>query len=152
MAQILDATCGGRMMWNRKDDCRILAMDKRRERVPLCDGRTLIVDPDIVADFRHMPFLTHQFKLVLFDPPHLVRAGEKSWLKGKYGRLEKASFKADLAQGFRECWRVLAPGGTLIFKWNTEQVPLRDVQAFFPAVPVFRTGTNKTHVIIFCKV
>lgn len=151
MAQILDACCGGRMMWHRKDDPRVLAMDARRERIPLCDGRVLEVNPDVMGDFRRMPFFSGQFRLVLFDPPHLVRAGCKSWLKAKYGKLDKATFKDDLRRGFAECWRVLSHGGTLVFKWNTEQIPLREISAAFPAEPVFKTGKGKTYIIIFFK-
>jgi hypothetical protein len=56
------------------------------------------VDPDFVADFRNIPRPDNSYKLVVFDPPHLVHAGEKSWLKGKYGKLTKEGWPDDLKQ------------------------------------------------------
>jgi len=56
------------------------------------------VDPDFVADFRDIPRADNSYKLVVFDPPHLKNAGEKSWLKGKYGKLTKESWPTDLKQ------------------------------------------------------
>lgn len=38
-----------------------------------CGSRT-IVSPDIVADFTKMPFPDNSFELVVFDPPHLIKA------------------------------------------------------------------------------
>ena len=32
-----------------------------------------------------------------------------------------------IRQGFKECFRVLKPNGTLIFKWNEVQFPVKDV-------------------------
>lgn len=66
---ILDMTCGGRMMWHDKKDGRILAFDCRRERLELCDGRIYDVDPDVVGDFRALPFPDESFYHVIFDPP-----------------------------------------------------------------------------------
>ena len=99
-------------------------MDIREEIAELCDGRTLEVTPDIVADFRDMPFLDESFYLVVFDPPHLIRAGDSSWLAQKYGVLDENLWSFDIRQGFDECMRVLKTNGTLIFKWNEEQVSL----------------------------
>ena len=42
-----------------------------------------------------------------------------------------------LQRGFKECWRVLRPEGTLIFKWNDNQVPLHTVLAVFGQRPLF---------------
>lgn len=75
---ILDACCGSRMFWYNKSDPRTLFMDNRELDTTLCDGRSLVVAPDVVADFRNMPFADETFHLVIFDPPHLIRAGEKS--------------------------------------------------------------------------
>ncbi|MDF3823072.1 anhydro-N-acetylmuramic acid kinase, partial [Leptospira sp. 96542] len=41
------------------------------------------------------------FKLVAFDPPHLVRAGPRSWLAAKYGKLSQ-DWREDLRAGFAE--------------------------------------------------
>lgn len=152
--QILDPCCGGRMMWFDKRDLRAAFCDVRAENHVLCDGRVFEVRPDTVADFRSLPFPDASFNLVCFDPPHLVRAGEKSWMRKKYGSLDRMTWQTDLSQGFSECWRVLRSGGTLISKWNETQIKLRDVLACFPQKPVFghTTTTNlKTHWITFYR-
>lgn len=135
---ILDACCGSRMMWFNPEHPATLFMDNRTETAQLCDGRTLSVTPDIVADFRRMPFENERFFLVVFDPPHLLRAGQRSFLARKYGCLNKSTWQADIRQGFSECWRVLKQGGSLIFKWSEVQITLRDVLPLMPADPLFR--------------
>lgn len=53
---ILDVCCGSRMFWMDKADPRAVFMDVRDEQHTLCDGRRLIIHPDLVADFRALPF------------------------------------------------------------------------------------------------
>lgn len=77
---ILDTCCGGRMFCFDKENPLVLFADIRDEEHTLCDSRSLKVHPDIVSDFTNMPFLNKSFKLVVFDPPHLVKAGRDSWL------------------------------------------------------------------------
>ena len=153
MKPILDATCGSRMIWFDKQHPDALYMDNRELTDILCDGRTLNIHPDIVADFRAMPFADNTFHLAIFDPPHLLSAGRDSWLAKKYGLLDRVTWKDDIRQGFRECMRVLKPNGTLIFKWNEDQVPLREVLKCFDRQPLFgnRNWQTKTHWIVFVK-
>jgi len=125
-------------------------MDNRQLTTTLCDGRILNIKPDVIADFRNMPFEDNTFYLVVFDPPHLRYAGEKSWLAKKYGILSE-DWKSDIAQGFRECMRVLKPNGTLIFKWNEEQVKLSEVLEAIGQKPLFGNRRNKTHWLVFMK-
>lgn len=113
--KILDACCGSRMFWFNKENKNTVYMDNRTEDATLCDGRKLIVKPDVIADFRKMPFENESFHLVIFDPPHLLKAGDTSFLKLKYGRLDE-TWQQDIEQGLSECWRVLKQNGTLIFK------------------------------------
>ena len=87
MKKILDACCGSRMCWFDKDNPDTVFMDCRSEEHTLCDGRRLEIRPNVVGDFRKMPFPDNSFYLVLFDPPHLNNLGESSWLAKKYGRL-----------------------------------------------------------------
>ena len=108
------------MFWFDKENEETIFMDNRQIDTKLCDGRRLIIKPDIVADFKDMPFEDNTFYLVIFDPPHLKQAGENSWLAKKYGTLDKDTWPQDIRQGFNECMRVLKPNGTLIFKWNEE--------------------------------
>lgn len=83
MKKILDACCGSRMCWFDKDNPDTVFMDCRSEEHTLCDGRRLEIRPDVVGDFRKMPFPDNSFYLVLFDPPHLNNLGESSWLAKK---------------------------------------------------------------------
>ncbi len=157
--EVLDVCCGSRMFWFNKQDDRALFVDKRRESHVLTDNtrtpgsRVLNVDPDIQADFTALPFAADTFALVVFDPPHLIRAGKNGWLAKKYGVLG-ADWRNDIRLGFVECFRVLRPYGTLIFKWNEEQVPVSQILALTPERPLFgnRCGKSaKSHWIVFQK-
>jgi len=148
---ILDACCGSRMFWFDKADPRAVFMDMRQYVGTACDGRTINVTPDVVGDFRDMPFDDGSFRMVVFDPPHLIRAGESSWLAQKYGKLNAATWSDDLKQGFSECMRVLAPGGILIFKWNEDQIKVTEVAKVFPVQPLFGQRGGKTHWLVFMK-
>ncbi|KAB8312976.1 class I SAM-dependent methyltransferase [Erwinia endophytica] len=153
-ASILDMCCGSRMFWLDKQDSRAIFMDARKESHILCDGRALHISPDIIADFRSIPFPDNTFSQVVFDPPHLVRVGEKSWMGKKYGALDRDTWCDDIRQGFAEAFRVLRPQGTLVFKWNETQVPVSQVIALTDHKPTIwqRTGkADKTHWILFLK-
>ena len=54
--KILDACCGSKMFWFDKENQEVTFMDNRELDTTLSDGRKLIVTPDILADFRNMPF------------------------------------------------------------------------------------------------
>lgn len=83
MMPVLDACCGSRMFWFDKANTHVVFMDNRQINETLCDGRSLIVQPDVLADFRAIPYPDNNFKIVVFDPPHLEKAGEKSWIGKK---------------------------------------------------------------------
>ena len=139
------------MFWFDKEDSRALFMDNRTvENELLCDNRRLTVSPDMLADFTDMPFDDESFSLVVFDPPHLLRAGPNSWLAKKYGKLDE-SWPTMLHDGFDECMRVLKPSGTLIFKWNEDQIKLKDVLATTEYKPLFGNKRSKTHWVVFIK-
>ncbi|MGJ9553705.1 class I SAM-dependent methyltransferase, partial [Actinotignum sp. GS-2025b] len=123
MKPALDLTCGARMMWVNKHDERVIYCDIRAETHQLCDGRTLTINPDQKEDFRNLTFPDESFYLVVFDPPHLNHLGHTSWLAKKYGHLAP-SWEDDIRAGFEQAFRVLRPGGVLIFKWNETQIPL----------------------------
>ncbi len=148
--RILDATCGSRMIHFNKNNPDVLYMDNRHLDTFLCDGRALNINPDVLADFRDMPFEDNNFYLVVFDPPHLLKAGKNSWLAKKYGVLEE-TWREDISQGFKECMRVLKPNGTLIFKWNEEQVKLGELLKVLPQKPLFGNRRSKTHWLVFIK-
>ncbi len=150
---VLDPCCGGRMMWFDHADQRCLFGDIRSEQHTLCDGRVFNITPDINMDFRSMPFPDETFRLVVFDPPHLRRAGRDSWMRAKYGILGD-DWRDDLSKGFSECFRVLKPEGVLIFKWADTQVSVSDVLALAGRKPLFghKSGRReRTHWVTFMK-
>ncbi|MBV1685554.1 SAM-dependent methyltransferase [Eubacterium callanderi] len=147
---ILDACCGSRMFWWNKRHPAAVYNDNRKLETKLCDGRKLIIDPDTLCDFRNLPFPDKYFKMVIFDPPHLLHAGRKSWLMAKYGVLER-DWQAQLKDGFDECMRVLDQYGTLIFKWNDDQIKLGEVLKVFGQKPLFGDKRSKTHWCVFMK-
>ncbi len=77
---ILDMCCGSRMFWFDKQDERAVFSDIRAEQHELCDGRQLVISPDLIADFRALPFADNTFPVVVFDPPHLERVGDNAWM------------------------------------------------------------------------
>lgn len=152
---ILDACCGGRMFWFNKNHPNAVYIDERTmPPTKMSNGATLEVKPDWVMDFRDMTFDDNSFSLVVFDPPHVLNAGDKSFLAKKYGYLKRDTWQDDLRQGFAECFRVLKPNGVLIFKWNEMHIPVKDIIALSPVEPLFgnRSGkASKTHWLCFMK-
>ncbi|MGJ0995498.1 class I SAM-dependent methyltransferase [Enterococcus casseliflavus] len=150
MFKILDACCGSRMFWFDKENPNVTYMDIRQEYEELGTGHVVNVNPDIVGDFRDMPFESDTFDMVVFDPPHLIHAGDNSWLAKKYGKLDEL-WPEDIRQGFAECMRVLKPNGSLIFKWNEDQISLQEVLAAIGEQPLFGNKRSKTHWLVFMK-
>ena len=151
-ASVLDACCGSRMFWFDKNDDRVMFVDKRRESLIDRDGRRVVVDPDVLGNYADLPFDDNSFSLVVFDPPHTYN-GAGSEMAKKYGRLEPG-WREEITAGSAECFRVLRPGGTLIFKWNEHRVPLAKILAMTPEKPLFghRSGAAaKTHWVAFIK-
>lgn len=147
------------MFWFDRNDARAIFVDKRRETHTLKDksstggSRELVVDPDVIADFTQLPFSDNSFALVVFDPPHFTRNGDAGWMAKKYGKLE-GNWQKELRAGFAECFRVLKPEGTLIFKWNENEIPVSSILALTDEKPLFghRSGKNsQTHWIAFIK-
>ena len=148
---ILDACCGSRMFWFDKDNPFVEFMDIRDEEVCLSDGQLVKVHPNTIGDFTDMSFQDNSFKLVVFDPPHLTRAGDNSNIKKKYGKLDK-DWKIKLRMGFRECFRVLEPYGVLIFKWAETQIKLKEVLALTDEKPLFGNKRGHTFWVVFMKI
>lgn len=156
---VLDACCGGRMFWFDKSNPVALFIDKRKEpKGHIQNGwnPNHEVNPDIVMDFTKIDFPDKSFKLVVFDPPHLIKPfqSKTSVMFKKYGTLLADSWKDDLRKGFSECWRVLDDYGTLVFKWGEESVSVKEVLSLFPEKPLFGHPTRKggtTHWFCFMK-
>lgn len=157
MKPILDACCGGKMMYFDKHDSRVLSQDIRivpRHKIE-SNGSYFEVSPDVVGDFRKMDFADETFSMVIFDPPHL-RCGKTSFMFYKYGSLG-STWEDDLRRGFAECFRVLKTNGTLIFKWCDSFRSLNAILALTPYKPVIshktisRSGSKYTYFVIFIK-
>ena len=52
MERILDACCGSRMFWFDKENPDVVFADNRELETTLCDGRKLVIKPDVKMDFR----------------------------------------------------------------------------------------------------
>jgi ubiquinone/menaquinone biosynthesis C-methylase UbiE len=151
-ASVLDVCCGSRMMWFDKADGRALFLDKRREVTTDPRGAEIVVNPDMVANFTALPFDDNSFSLVVFDPPHTFNGTDSAMAK-KYGTLAPG-WREEITRGFAECFRVLKPSGTLVFKWNEHRVPVSTVLAMTPEKPLFghRSGAAaRTHWLVFMK-
>lgn len=160
MSAILDACCGSRMFWFNPNNPSVVFCDNRRletQAIWKSDNgeavRYCTVKPDVLADFRALPFPDESFWHVVFDPPHLLHVGDNAWMAKKYGKLPK-EWMPYIRDGFRECWRVLKVNGTLIFKWNETQIPTREVIEAIGIQPLYghKSGrASKTHWMAFFK-
>jgi len=160
-ALILDPCCGSRMIWFDRNRSHVIDGDIRKEVLTVTDRsrgnikgtREIRIEPDVLLDFRALPYPDNSFRLVVFDPPHIVRAGPKSWMAAKYGKLG-SDWRDDLRSGFAECFRVLKTGGVLVFKWSETQIKLREVLDLVPERPLFGNTSGKkagTHWMVFFK-
>lgn len=150
MKEILDATCGGRSIWHPENKERedTLYIDKRVDKnADPREGRTYSVEPDEVQDYRDLPYEDEKFNLIVFDPPHITRENGMQQLDGqivrKYGALRASSWRSDLRKGFEELFRVLKPGGTLVFKFADDAADFKEVLDLAPQPPLFGTMTNQ---------
>ena len=157
MKPILDACCGGRMFWFDRENPNVLFADKRVMEPTIVghgkDARVRKCLPDKIMDFRNMDVADETFNLVVFDPPHLF-LGENSHMAKTYGSLNKDTWRDDIRAGFSECFRVLKTNGTLIFKWNESDVPIKEILKLAPYKPLFGNQSgkaSKTHWIAFMK-
>ena len=151
--RILDPCCGSRMFWFDKENPEVIFGDNRELDTTLCDGRKLEIKPDVLMDFRKIPYVDNFFKLIVFDPPHMNSLGKNSWMAKKYGVLGE-TWRDDLRKGFIECFRVLEEDGVLIFKWNESDIKVREVLELVGYKPLFghKSGKlQKTHWITFMK-
>ena len=152
---ILDPASSMRSFYFDKKDNRVVFGDIReKETHLLTNNQTIHIEPDEVMDFRAIPYPDETYQCVIFDPPHLLNLSEKSWMRKKYGVLDKDTWQDDLTKGFAECFRVLKTNGTLIFKWNETSIALKDILKLTDQKPVLGHPSGKrmgTHWVLFIK-
>ena len=157
--KILDVTCAGKSIWFNKHHPSVIYCDQRSGEFNYNAGkryggiRALHIEPDVVCDFTDLPFEDNRFALVVFDPPHLARLTESSWVRVKYGCLDE-NWQNVIRKGFEECMRVLKPEGSLIFKWSETQFSTREVIDAIGREPLFGHRSGKkmgTHWLTFMK-
>ena len=153
---ILDACCGGRCFWFNKNHPNTLYIDNRIRECGHDPHRpSHSIKPDKVMDFRNLTFENNSFKMVVWDPPHLIGKEDSCRIIKKYGCLNKETWPLDLKKGFDECWRVLEDYGVLIFKWSEGSISVRDVLNVFLVEPLFGHTTGragKTKWMCFMKI
>lgn len=153
--KVLDVCCGSRGMWFDKHDERALYLDKRHETHSnsyASGKKSMTIAPDIIGDFTDIKKPDNSFYLVVFDPPHIKRNALGEITK-RYGNLE-GDWKEMIREGFKECFRVLKPNGTLIFKWNEVQFPIKEILELTKHKPLFGHKSGKkmqTHWVAFIK-
>jgi 23S rRNA G2069 N7-methylase RlmK/C1962 C5-methylase RlmI len=153
--KVLDVCCGAKGMWFDKSDDRALYLDKRNEvhenEYPSLKSR-LVISPDEIGDFTNINQPDNSFWHVVFDPPHIKR-NKLGEITKRYGNLE-GDWREMIRLGFKECFRVLKPNGTLIFKWSEVQFPLREILELTDEKPLYGHKSGKkmnTHWVCFIK-
>ena len=153
---ILDACCGPKCFWWNKNHPNTLYIDLRDRDKGFIDSRpNREVKPDKIMDFRKMDFPDKSFKLVVFDPPHLIGKEDGCRMIKHYGCLNAETWQDDIKRGFNECWRVLEDYGVLIFKWNDSSKKRAEVLKVIGKEPLFGHPNGSkipTHWFCFMKI
>ncbi len=152
---ILDACCGGRQIWFQKNQKNTIFMDIREEKKGVIKLQpNWSIKPDIVGDYRDMPFKDKSFKLIVWDIPHKIKK-DSGIIEMKYGHLGD-NWKEDTLKGFNEIMRVLDNYGVLEFKFADISIPIKEILSIFPQKPLFgsvtKKGVNNTYWFCFMKI
>tara|TARA_R110000823_G_scaffold300246_1_gene421028 strand:- start:119 stop:619 length:501 start_codon:yes stop_codon:yes gene_type:complete len=151
---ILDVCCGGKMFWFDKNNKDTLYCDIRHTDdgyIEHCPNWKC--EPDMIADYRDLPFDDNSFHLIVWDIPHIIK-NTNGIISKKYGSLGD-NWKEDSSKAFDSIWRVLKPNGTLIFKYSDLNIKSSDMLNLFPIKPLFGTmskkAVNNTYWFCFYK-
>lgn len=80
------------------------------------------------------------------DLPHLKKIGDGAWMKLKYGKLP-VEWEKFIKNAFDEAFRVTKKNGTLIFKWNENQIPVNKIIDLIGVKPIFGHPTRHSKTI-----
>jgi len=157
---ILDACCGGRMMWVNKRHPNTIYMDIRKEEKGfILEQPTLQVSPDIIGDFTKLSeeIKNRRFKLIVWDVPHFKSRKLTGIMLKKFGGLHPETWQSDLKKGFSELWGVLEDYGVLLFKFSDYHIKFNKVMSLFPIKPLFfnrgnSKGVSETKWFCFMKI
>ncbi len=154
---ILDACCAGRQIWFQKEQKNTIFMDIRQEKKGVIKLQpNWSVEPDVVGDYRDMPFKDKSFKLIVWDIPHTLGKKINGIIQMKYGYLDKDTYEEDLKKGFKEIMRILDDYGILEFKYADITISIKEMLSLFPQKPLFGTvtkkGVNNTCWFCFMKI
>jgi len=153
--KVLDVCCGTKGMWFNKNDKRALFLDKRNEKhfnIYPSGKKYMEIKPDVIGDFTNIKQPDNSFWHIVFDPPHIKR-NKLGEITKRYGNLE-IGWQEMIARGFKECFRVLKPNGTLVFKWCEVQFPIKDILKLTDKKPLYGHKSGKkmqTHWVCFIK-
>lgn len=122
------------MMHFDKHNPHVLYIDKR----PECE-------PDQIANFTDLPFPDKRFKLIVFDPPHIIQTYSEnpSGMSNRFGYLQPETWQSEIKKGFEELWRVLDDYGVLIFKWANTHASSDRILEMLPVKPIVYQITAK---------
>ena len=137
---ILDACCGGRMMWTIKQHPNAIYMDIRKEEKGFIKGaEEYEVKPDIIGDFTNLPpqLKEMRFKLIVWDIPHFIGKRLTGILTKKFGCWNPETWQYDINKGFKELWGVLEDYGVLILKFSSFSVSFDKLLKNIPEKPLF---------------
>ena len=68
-----------------------------------------------------------------------------------YDKKEPHTTYMDIHKAFNEIMRVMKPTGVMIFKWNEEQIPIKEVLRAFGQQPILGDMRSKTKWSVFIK-
>ena len=159
MKKVVDVCCGPKGMWFDKKDNRALYLDIRDEEIIINKnaaypkGTVFNVKPNLKCDFTNIKLPNECCYHVVFDPPHIKHKNGTAVITKQYGFL-KDNWQQMIKDGFKECFRILKPNGTLIFKWNEVSFSVKEVLKLTDKKPLYGHKSGKkmnTHWIAFIK-
>ena len=135
---ILDICCGLKAMWFDKKHPNVIFNDIRKREKGFDDFRpNFEINPDIQYDWSKLPFEDKSFKLIAFDPPHIITEKDSHRMVKYYGHLDKNTWGLSLKKGFDEAWRLLDDFGVLIFKWSECSISKKELLKVLDKQPLF---------------